>query len=100
MAEPALIPEWTLGERMAKARRSAGISSHQMAAILEVSERTVRNWEADRTHPPKAVRAVYHWETTVPLVWIETGGHGDGGGEPSGGDAVTIRYPMLLAVAA
>jgi len=62
---------------MAKARASAGLDTHQMAKILEVSERTVRNWEADRTHPPKAVRVAYHWETRVPLQWIEGGGPED-----------------------
>jgi hypothetical protein len=75
-----------------------GIDSHQMAKTLEVSERTIRNWEADRTHPPKAVRAVYHWETGVPLSWIEGRGPSGGGGEPSGGEAVTIGYPTRAPV--
>ena len=79
---------------MAKARASAGLDTHQMAKILEVSERTVRNWEADRTHPPKAVRVAYHWETRVPLLWIEGGGPGDGGEAVSA--HVTQRYERDL----
>lgn len=80
---------WTLGDRLAKARRHAGLSRAQMAAQLEVSDQTIRNWEYDTIEP----RASYikRWAAmtgvTIGYLYGEEDGEGDGGSRtpPRGG---------------
>lgn len=50
------IPQWTLGDRLRKAREERSISVESMAADIDRSERTVRNYETDSTRaPPRAL---------------------------------------------
>lgn len=46
-----LIPQWTLGERLAKARHHAELEQAEMAAELGVSRVTVSNYEVGKTKP-------------------------------------------------
>ena len=66
-----------MGDRLAKARSVAHISSTDMAHDLGVSRGTVYNYEADRTEPP--VHVVKRWSelTGVPVTWLIDA---DGGG--------------------
>jgi transcriptional regulator with XRE-family HTH domain len=65
-----IIPTFTMGDRLAKARSVAHISSSDMASELGVSRGTVYNYEADRTEPP--VHVVKRWSevTGVPVTWL------------------------------
>lgn len=45
------IPEWTLGDRLAKARSVAGRTQAQMGEALNVSASTIAAWETDRSRP-------------------------------------------------
>ncbi len=47
----ATIPEWTLGDRLAKARSVAGLTQAQMGDALHVSASTIAAWETDRSRP-------------------------------------------------
>lgn len=76
------VPEWTLGDRLAKARNAARISVEQMAAELGVSRNTVTNYEHDKTPAKRAVVRTYAATTGVPLEWLE------------GGPTVTVGYPL------
>jgi len=40
-----VVPEWTVGDRIAKARRHAGLRAEDIAEILSVSRTTISNWE-------------------------------------------------------
>lgn len=74
MSETAVqppLPVWTVPERLAKARASAGISRDEMAHRLRVSERTIRNYENAKTAPTLAVMHFWAEITGVPLWWIE-----------------------------
>ena len=62
--------EWTTGDRLAKARTTAGISVEQMAKELGVSRFTIRNYEHDRTEAKKSVLRVWAEVTDVPLSWL------------------------------
>jgi transcriptional regulator with XRE-family HTH domain len=64
------IPTFTLGDRLAKARDTAGIKSQEMAKLLDVSRTTVSNYESGRTVP--TVTIVQRWSeiTGVPASWI------------------------------
>lgn len=46
-------PEWTLGERLAKARKVAGLTQEQMARELGIKESTLAAWEVGRNQPRK-----------------------------------------------
>jgi transcriptional regulator with XRE-family HTH domain len=64
------IPTFTLGDRLAKARDTAGIKSQDMAKLLDVSRTTITNYESGRTVP--TVTTVQRWSeiTGVPASWI------------------------------
>lgn len=58
----ALIPKWTLGDRLAKARKDvAHLSVRDMADRLGVTKNTVSNWENEVTTPRRY--AVEAWAT-------------------------------------
>lgn len=89
-----LIPAWSIGERMAKARQTVDLDPSQMAARLGVTDRTIRNWE-NGVHPPKrAALLAYEQVTGVPMWWLE----GDDGGDNPSPDTPTGRYPVVSRV--
>lgn len=76
---------WTLGDRLAKAMRTAKISSGEMAAYLGVSRNTISNYIHDGSHPTRATVIAWSMRTGVPLAWLETG-HLPGGGDGEGAE--------------
>lgn len=71
--EPSGLPEWTLGDRMSKALRHAGVGVSEMADYLGVARNTVSTWLHDRIHPSRQTLLLWSVRTGVPLEWIETG---------------------------
>lgn len=63
-------PAFTLGDRLAKARKHAGIGSQEMADRLGVGRSSISNYEAGRTAPPLHVVLDWSKETDVPLSWL------------------------------
>lgn len=51
MALPIETLTWTLGDRLAKARRHVGLEQAEMAKRLGVSRALVSKWERDGTEP-------------------------------------------------
>ena len=89
-----LIPTWTLGDRMAKARKAAGYDTPgEMAARLGVHRNTVSNWEHGRVDVPPTAIIAWASVTSVPQWWLL------GDGEPTD-DAVTGGYPPTWPVTA
>lgn len=70
MESTGRVPHWTLGDRLMKARRDAGMSQEQMAETLLVSRNTVVSWERDQHRPPRRKLAAWALRTGVDLVWI------------------------------
>ena len=60
-----------MGDRLAKARRAAGLDQHTMAHLLNTDRRTIGNYENERTTPSAGV--VFYWAaiTGVPVDWID-----------------------------
>ena len=82
------FPTWTLGDRLRKARLTAGIKSHKdMAKRLGVSEDTVKRWEGDKYAPTRGY--VLGWATVCGIdpAWLE--------GSVQGGDGA-ITAPVHL----
>lgn len=68
-----MIPTWTIGDRMHKARRSSQIGSAEMADRIGATRATVSNYENGRTAPP--VKVIQRWSeaTGVPITWLIDG---------------------------
>lgn len=68
-----VIPQFTRGDRLRKARELTGLDQTEFARELGVSRQTVSNAETDA----RAVRTItlraWAMRTGVPVAWLETG---------------------------
>jgi DNA-binding XRE family transcriptional regulator len=78
-------PTWTIGDRMRKARVTAGIDTDEMANDIGRTRRTISNYESDSTTAPLLVLRQYAVRCGVPLDWL-TG---------ADTEANIIGYPLL-----
>lgn len=67
------IPEWTLGDRLAKARKAAKRSVGATAEYFDVHPKTINNYENDRTQPSRAVLLQWALWTGADATWLATG---------------------------
>lgn len=65
-------PEFTVNDRLHKARSEAGISQERMGELLGCSRRTIVRYE-NGGRVPRAVLLAYHVATETDLEWLETG---------------------------
>lgn len=91
------IPQWTLPDRLVKARTHAGMGQREIAEALDVSVRTINRYESGE---PVKRGIVLGWALAcgVDPDWLENGG-GGGGGARSPRPATT-RYAPQLRIAA
>ena len=96
---PRTIPEFTLGDRLRKARELTGLSVRRFAEEIGVSHGTITNAEGDR----RAVRPItikaYAMKTGVPFEWLATGvmPNGPEDGPDGGSTAGHARTDVWLA---
>ena len=66
------IPEWTLADRLRKARQSVGMSQREFAEVLEVTASAYSQWEAGNNGPRDLVATARRIEllTRIPAAWI------------------------------
>lgn len=71
LTEP-IIPEWTTGDRMAKAREIAGLNQQQMAERMGVKRTTLSAWERGENQPRNYLSIIDQWGdiTGVDPAWI------------------------------
>jgi transcriptional regulator with XRE-family HTH domain len=64
--------EWTLGERLAKARRHAGLNQDEMAEKFGVSHATIAKWEVNKGQPRNFMDRIHQWSeiTGVSETWL------------------------------
>lgn len=73
-----MVPEWTVGDRLMKARQHAGLTQEQMATAISnemgstVSKQRISNWETDTNQPRRFIDVVDAWSriTGVDQAWI------------------------------
>jgi transcriptional regulator with XRE-family HTH domain len=65
--------EFSLGDRMKKSLRVAGLSRDEMAQYLDVDPGTVSTWMNDRIRPSKQTLRLWTMKTGAPWVWLITG---------------------------
>lgn len=82
-----MIPQFTRGDRLRKARNLTGLSTRDFAEKIGVSQKTVTDAENDhRPQIRKILLNAWALATGVPTTWLETGNapaqpQGPGGGE-------------------
>lgn len=76
-----VVPTWSAGDRLSKARKEAGIGVGAMAERLGVDASTISRWERAKRVQRMVVR-LYSLETRVPEWWLEGA---DSITDPSGG---------------
>lgn len=64
------IPEWTLADKLRKARISAGLDQAQLADRLGAARNTVVNYENGRTDPKLYLIREWARVTEVPVEWF------------------------------
>lgn len=68
------VPEWTVGDRLRKAREIARLDQQPFADAIGVSRGTVSNYERGSVdHYKPIVLRAWAMATGVPLEWLETG---------------------------
>lgn len=62
--------QWTLGERLAKARKLHRWNQQDMADRLGIGRRSIVRYEDDQAIPSLAVVIAWAQVTDVPLTWL------------------------------
>lgn len=104
--EPGVIPAWTRGDRLRKARALTGMTTREFAAHIGVSQKTISDAENDKRQMRKILLNAWSLATGVPVEWLENGttpgpDHGPEGGvtlprldsnqQPSGSRSAQVR---------
>lgn len=94
---PLRIPEFSVAERLRKAREDADLTQMQLAELTGIGVRTIIKYENGR-QPVKSRGhyVLWEWATRVPAEWLETGQWGNGNGP--GPKTVTSDYIAPIRV--
>lgn len=63
--KPRVWPRWTTGDRLRKARQTAGLTQIQLASAIKMSPRTVVEYEQD-VRPPR-YGPLFGWATVCSV---------------------------------
>ena len=88
------VPEWTLGDRLRKAREYAGLHQQQLADEIGISRRSVSAYESSDTPPRRPVMLSWSLVTGVSLTWLQTGEAGPDDGPGGGGGVRHERFEL------
>ena len=68
----AITPEWTLGDRLRKARHHAGMGQKEFAEALGTTPGSLATWETDRSRPRDLIALAKRVEmlTRIPATWL------------------------------
>ena len=69
-APPATVPQWTLGDRMRKAREHAGLKQAELADEIGIARSSIVNYESGRTAPSRPVLLSWALRCAVPIAWL------------------------------
>jgi transcriptional regulator with XRE-family HTH domain len=89
---PSGEPQFTLGDRLRRARKNAGLKSKDMAAHFARDVNTVSRWENDETHPSWAEVRDWAETTRAPLAWLRGTDYDEWGHRQSGCVAVELPF--------
>lgn len=72
-ASPGVALEFTLGDRLRKAREHAGLEIQQLAEAVDVHRQSVTRYETDQSVPKRGTVLLWSMATGVSVQWLETG---------------------------
>lgn len=64
------VPQWTMGDRLRKARESAGMNQSQLEQVTGISRRTITAYEGGVRSPRRPQLIAWAMATGVPLWWL------------------------------
>jgi transcriptional regulator with XRE-family HTH domain len=73
MMPSGTVPDWTMTDRLRKAREQSGLDQSEFADALGVSRGTVSNYERGSTAYGRPVLLAWAMCSGVPLQWLLTG---------------------------
>lgn len=68
-----IVPEFSLGDRLRKAREIAGLEQIALAHAIDVHRQTVARYESGASIPRRPVMLSWALMTGVSLDWLATG---------------------------
>jgi len=70
--DPIMIPGWSFGDRLRKARLMRGMDQRALARVLEVSPGAIGQWETDLTRPRNIAEVARRVQDVcrVPAWWL------------------------------
>lgn len=84
MTKTLVVPEWTLSDRLAKARHMSGLSQAELAERLGLSLKSIARYEQGTHEPKRATLLAWAMACGVDPAWLITD---NGGSVP-----VTLWY--------
>lgn len=66
----AAIPQWTLADRLRKARLHAGLEQAELAAEIGIGRSTIVNYESGKTEPSRPVLLAWSLRCGVSYEWL------------------------------
>lgn len=82
-----MVPEWTVADRVRKARESAGLKQGELADQVGMSRGGIARIEQGKGEPRRTTLIAVAFATGVSLQWLETG-ETPAGDSPDGGSVV------------
>ena len=70
MQEAGTVPEWSMGDRLRKARTQTGMSVDEFAVQCLISAKSVNNYEGDKVKQRPLVVEKWSRVTGVDLNWL------------------------------
>lgn len=67
---PRVVPQFTLGDRLRKAREYSGLEMQDLAAEIDIHRQTVARYENGAVKPKRHVLLSWSLATGVDLDWI------------------------------
>ncbi|TYC63204.1 helix-turn-helix domain-containing protein [Rhodobacterales bacterium] len=87
--------DYTLGERICKARDVCGLSTAQLARRLGIKTSTLQSWESDRSEPRSNKLVLLAGLLNVSPTWLLVGrGTAPITEEPSSPDVDSVRFTL------
>ena len=68
--EPA-VPQFTIGDRLRKAREFSGMDMNDLAAAIDIHRQTIARYESGVARPKRYVLLSWSVATGVDLAWIQ-----------------------------
>ena len=81
------VPNWTIADRVRKAREFAGLKQLELAESVGMARTSLARIEQGKSSPRRTTLIAISFATGVSLEWLENG-ETPAGPEPSGGDVV------------